>query len=341
MKQAVGRRGKELQGPQELLAMREYSEALVSKLEEINLEYTEANKTLEERTALAEFNAEIAGALTHKGLLPKILHLCTEAMVHRLNAAFARIWTYNQKDHVLELQASAGMYTHLNGGHARVPVGQFKIGLIASERKPHLTNCVIGDGRVNDQEWAKREGMIAFAGYPLIVEERLVGVMAMFAKKPLSQNTLDAMASVANGIAAGIERKVTEDELRQSEERFRELAENINEVFFSTNADGSALHYVSPAYEHVFGRKKESLYQNPHDWLDAVHPDDRPRVEQSNQSHPEAFNDEYRIVRPDGQQRWIHARTFPVKNSAGKLVRSVGLGRRYHGAKTSRRKHSA
>ncbi len=300
MKEGVGRRGKELQGPQELLAMREYSEALVRKLEESNLGYAEANRILEERTALANFNAEIANALTQKVVLPEILQLCTEAIVHHLNAAFARIWTYNQKDHVLELQASAGMYTHLNGGHARVPVGQFKIGLIASNRKPHLTNCVIGDARVNDQEWAKREGMVALAGYPLIVEERLVGVMAMFAKKPLSQNTLDAMASVANGIAAGIERKITENELRQSEERFRELAENINEVFFSINADGSALHYVSPAYEHVFGKKKESLYQNPHDWLDAVHPDDRPRVEQANQSYLEALNDEYRIVRPDG-----------------------------------------
>jgi PAS domain S-box-containing protein len=325
MKEAVGRPGKELQRPQELLAMREYSEALVRKLEESNLEYTEANKMLEERTVLAEFNGEIAEALTHKGLLPEILRLCTEAMVHHLDAAFARIWTYNKKDHVLELQASAGMYTHINGTHARVPIGQFKIGLIASERTAHLTNSVIGDARVHDQQWAKREGMVAFAGYPLIVEERLVGVMAMFAKKPLSQNTLDAMASVANGIAAGIERKITENELRQSEERFRELAENINEVFFSINADGSVLHYVSPAYEHVFGRQKETLYQNPHDWLNAVHPGDRPRVEQANQSHPEAFNDEYRIVRPDGQLRWIHARTFPVKNSAGKLVRSVGL----------------
>jgi PAS domain S-box-containing protein len=325
MNQAVGQPGKDLQGPQELLAMREYSEALVRKLEESNLQYAETNRILKERTALANFNAEIANALTQKVVLLETLQLCTEAMVRHLNAAFARIWTYNQKDHVLELQASAGMYTHLNGGHARVPVGQFKIGLIASERKPHLTNCVIGDARVNDQEWAKREGMAAFAGYPLVVDERLVGVMALFAKKPLSQNTLDAMASVANGIAAGIERKITENELRQSEERFRELAENVNEVFFSINADGSALHYVSPAYEHVFGRNKETLYQNPHDWLNAVHPGDRPRVEQAHQSPPGAFNDEYRIVRPDGQLRWIYARTFPVKNSAGQLVRSVGL----------------
>ena len=136
-------------------------------------------------------------------------------MVHHLDGAFARIWTYNPNDHVLELQASAGMYTHPNGGDARVTVDNFEIGLIASEIKPHLTNSVIGDAQVNDQEWAKREGIVSFAGYPLIVEERLVGVMAMFAKKPLSQNTLDAMASVANGIALGIERKLTETELRR------------------------------------------------------------------------------------------------------------------------------
>ena len=85
---------------------------------------------------------------------------------------------------VLELQASAGLYTHLDGPHSRVPVGQYKIGLIAQERKPHLTNTVVGDPRVSDQEWAQREGMVAFAGYPLIVEDRLVGVMAMFARHP-------------------------------------------------------------------------------------------------------------------------------------------------------------
>ena len=74
------------------------------------------------------------------------------------------------------------MYTHLDGPHSRVPVGKYKIGLIAQERKPHLTNAVVGDPRVSDQEWAQREGMVAFAGYPLVVDDRLVGVMAMFAR---------------------------------------------------------------------------------------------------------------------------------------------------------------
>ena len=77
------------------------------------------------------------------------------------------------------------MYTHLDGAHGRVPVGKFKIGLIAAERRPHLTNSVAGDPRVGDQEWARREGMVAFAGYPLLVEGRLVGVLSMFARAPL------------------------------------------------------------------------------------------------------------------------------------------------------------
>ena len=134
--------------------------------------------------------------------------------MHHLDAAFARIWTHNEREKVLELQASAGMYTHIDGPHGRVPVGKFKIGLIAEERKPHLTNSVIGDPRVPEQEWARREGLVAFAGYPLIIGDRVVGVMAMFARHSLSQATLDAMASIADGVALGIERKQAEAELR-------------------------------------------------------------------------------------------------------------------------------
>ncbi|HEY7492754.1 MAG TPA: response regulator, partial [Candidatus Tectomicrobia bacterium] len=96
--------------------------------------------------------------------------------------------------------------------------------LIAQERKPHLTNAVIGDPRVHDQEWAKREGMVAFAGYPLLIEERVVGVMALFARHPLTAAALQAMAAVADGIAMGIERKQAEVELQEA----KEAAESAN-----------------------------------------------------------------------------------------------------------------
>ncbi len=326
--EAVEKRGSRTQqnrAPDELSAMKEYSETLVRKLEDTNAELAGANTVLNERAVLAEFIADISNALNYSETLPVILQLCTEAMVRRLNAAFARIWTYNLKDHVLELQASAGMYTHINGGHGRVTVGQFKIGLIASERKPHWTNSVIGDPRVNDQVWAKREGMVSFAGYPLIAEERLVGVMAMFGKKPFSPNTLDAMASVANGIALGIERKLTENKLHDSEERFRELAENIREIFYIAGPHGSPVHYVSPAFDEITGRSRKGFEGNPGFWLELIHPDDRGRVEQAHRAAPEALDIEYRSMRPDGSIRWLHTRSFPVRDEAGTIVRIVGI----------------
>jgi PAS domain S-box-containing protein len=190
-----------------------------------------ARKRFEEelarRVRQAALGADVGGALAEGGVsLRQALQRCCEAAVRHLDAAFARVWTLERGSDVLELQASAGIYTHTDGGHGRVPVGKFKIGLIAAERKPHLTNSVAGDPRVGDQEWAKREGMVAFAGYPLLVEARLVGVLAMFSRQPLPEDTLEALASVANVIAQGIERKRAEDALGELlSEREQELEE--------------------------------------------------------------------------------------------------------------------
>ena len=141
---------------------------------------------------------EIGVSLTRGDTLPTMLQLCAEALVRYLDVALARIWTFNEDENVLELRASAGLYANINGRHSRVPLGQLKIGRIAEERKPHFTNDVLTDPRVSDKEWAKREGMIAFAGYPLVVEERLVGVVGMFARRPLSSSTLDSVGAVAH-----------------------------------------------------------------------------------------------------------------------------------------------
>jgi signal transduction histidine kinase len=151
------------------------------------------------------------------------LNKVAEALVQHLDVAFVRIWTLNDAENVLELQASAGMYTRIDGSHSRVPVGKLKIGLIAEERKPHFTNAVIGDPLVNDQEWAKRERMVAFAGHPLTIEDKLVGVMAMFSRKPITDITLKALASVSNEIAIGIERKLAEEELKKHRDHLEEL----------------------------------------------------------------------------------------------------------------------
>jgi signal transduction histidine kinase len=143
-----------------------------------------------------------------------MLRLCADALVCNIGAAFARIWLLDSTATTLELVASSGMYTHLDGAHSRVPVGKFKIGLIAEERRPHLTNDVPHDARVSDREWARREGMIAFAGHPLMVGDRLMGVMALFARFRLTPAVLASLASVSSTIALAIERQKAHEALR-------------------------------------------------------------------------------------------------------------------------------
>jgi PAS domain S-box-containing protein len=229
----------------------EFATANVSLQAEI-AERKGAQETLLQHARLAALRGDIGVALTRQKELREILHQCVESIVGRLGAAFARIWTLNHRENVLELQASAGLYTHLDGPHSRVPVGKFKIGLIAQERKPHLTNSVVGDPRVGDQEWAKREGMVAFAGYPLLVGDQIVGVMAMFSRQPLAESTLQALASVADGIALGVVRKQVEQAIREGEARFRLIVDTALDAIVTIDAQSVILEW-NPQAEKTFG----------------------------------------------------------------------------------------
>ena len=182
---------------------------------EARRERRRAQTALLERARLAELTSEVGGALTRGGGLRETLQLCAEALVRHLDVALARIWIQDEATGILALQASAGMYTEVEGPHST-------IGLVAQQRRPHLTNQVVGDRQVDNQEWAQREGMVAFASYPLVVQERVLGVMAMFARHSLSEFVPKALASVASALAVGIERKRTEAALRSSEERLRQ-----------------------------------------------------------------------------------------------------------------------
>ena len=122
-------------------------------------------------------------------------------------------------------------------------------------------------------------------------------------------------------------RKQAVQALEASETKFRQLAENIREVFWMAPASAGEMVYVSPAYEQVWGRSCESLYENPGSWMEAIHPDDRekarallaPRV----QNQP--VEAEYRIHTPEGQQKWIRDRAFPVYDAGGRQIRVAGI----------------
>ena len=203
-------------------------------------------KRLQERQSRlarhAVLHAEVSAAVSEsERSLRAMLQICAAAVVRHLDAAFARIWLLNDEQKLLELQASAGLYTHLDGQHARIPVGSFKIGLIAAEQKPHLTNLVQTDERVSDKDWAQREGMISFAGYPLMVEGRTVGVIAMFARQSLEPDTIEALEAVAPIIAQGVERKRTQDTLRATQ---AELA-HLNRVMTVGELTASIAHEIN------------------------------------------------------------------------------------------------
>ncbi len=187
-----------------------------------NASHLALKSELQEKSRLAELASSITLALIQGDDLRALAQRCTEVLVHYVGAAFARIWTVDNSRTMLELQASAGMYTHIDGKHARVPIGAYKIGRIAQERKPHLTNSVQGDPRIGDPDWAEREGMISFAGHPLIVEDELIGVMALFARKPLGESTLRALGAIADTVALGIKRRRTENALRERDEQLRQ-----------------------------------------------------------------------------------------------------------------------
>ncbi len=122
-------------------------------------------------------------------------------------------------------------------------------------------------------------------------------------------------------------RKQAEQALHSSEEKFRQLAENIREVFWMVSPATGKLLSVSPAYEQVWGRTCESLYQNPSGWLEAIHPDDLERASLSSarQKRGESVESEYRIRTPGGKEKWIRDRAFAIRNEAEEVIRVVGV----------------
>jgi two-component system sensor histidine kinase/response regulator len=179
---------------------------------------------------LAALRADIGTALTEGESLQDILGRCAIALHQHLDAAFARIWTLDESEQMLELQASAGFYVDLDGAHSRVPIGQFRIGWIAQHRQPQLINDGMTDISDHDRDWAIQEGIVAFAGYPITLKDQLLGVMAVCAHHPFSKRALEELVSIARAIAIGIDRKLAAEALRKTAEQNQVIARVVQRM---------------------------------------------------------------------------------------------------------------
>jgi PAS domain S-box-containing protein len=123
------------------------------------------------------------------------------------------------------------------------------------------------------------------------------------------------------------DRKQTEEQLLKTMQQLRQLAENISDVFWMRNSEETRMVYVSPAYETIWGRTCKNLYPLSTGWLETVHPEDRREVAAAmlNRQAMGEYNQQYRILRPDGSQRWIRDRAFPIRDASGKVIRIVGI----------------
>ena len=287
-----------------------------------------AERQLDERLSLLELSADISRSLTNGKTLEEELQACSEALEKHLDVAIARIWTYDEAAQMLHLQAGAGSKSQPFYSHEQIPLGKHKIGMIAETRRPHLTNAVVGDERFVDQDWVRHEGLVSFAGYPLVIDERLMGVMALFARHPLPDQTLSTMAGIARDVSLGIDRDRAIRELRDQRELLQVTLASIGDAVLTTDAEGRVL-YLNDIAEQLSGwstadargRPVEEVFQIVYESTQEFVPSPVRRV--LAEGVIVGLANHTWLIAKDGTRRPIDDSAAPIRDEQRKLVGTV------------------
>jgi two-component system, sensor histidine kinase and response regulator len=277
------------------------------------------------------FEAHIIRTIAEDWTIQQILQSCCEHMENSLGAALARVWILPRKSDELQLAASAGLSDSLNGNHARIRVGHYKIGQIAGEKTAVLCNEVQTDARIRDPEWAKREGLVAFAGQPLVRGDRLYGVLAMFSREPIAPEVMEVLGASAGRLATAIARDEAMQELERANERLR-LANDRMLNLLSALPTGTVLvgkdgiiQFANQTATHQFGYTRAEFVGMPLEnliprRLRSHHVEDRDRYLQTPTARAMGVGRDLYAVRKDGVEFSVEVGLSPLENDASGAV---------------------
>ena len=288
-----------------------------------------AETVLARRARDAALRVDVGAALAVPGELPVVLGRCAAAIVARLEAARATVWLLDEGEQMLELRAAAGEAAPPGGAEARVPVGRFRVGRVAQERRPLLSNDLAGSRQPGDRDWASRAGLVAFAGHPLLVEGRVVGVLAVFARQPLAEDTIEALASVADAIAQGIERKRAEGALAAERDLLQTVMDSAPDLIYVKDT-ASRFVRLNRAAARVLGvaDPREAIGQTDAAFFPAALAAEYLADERSVLATERPLLDKLeRQSEDDATARWVLTSKVPLRDGAGAVVGLVGTAR--------------
>jgi PAS domain S-box-containing protein len=271
-----------------------------------------------EQARLAAFGAEVGLALSRRDSLDGILSCCAKAMAQFLNASLAQLWTFDLRERTFQLRAAEGdLAQQLEPARARVTLDLDTL----SRGEPILIKLLPGDQRMADQQWVEQHALVSFAAYPLILEDKLIGLMSIFTANPLTEYILPEMGSVANGISLCIEQKRSAEALDASEVKYRSMVENIKEVIFQMNEFGHWT-FLNPAWTAVTGFEVQASIGTF--FLEYMHEEDR---EQNRHIFLQLLSQrldycryETRMLTNDGKARSVEVYAQLTLNSDGTVL---------------------
>lgn len=249
-------------------------------------------------------------------------------------AATDALGAYVERSEDPDAEGEVEVIAAVGSGHpplgTRIPYPGSLTEQIIESGEPHLMSEVGAIGERMAPYLQESCGQCSGLVVPLTVAEKVLGALVLL-RGPGTEHFTDEEARQVRALGdlatAAFQRLLLIERLRESEERFRQIVDHLEQVVWLGAPDISARYYVNPAYERVFGRTLASFYEHPRSPVEAVHPEDRERVESALLELRQGgeYDIQYRIIRPDGEVRWIWSRGYPIRNARGEVYRVAGV----------------